>query len=270
MNNSYWNLLKRYAIISQAIIESKVRAWSIRCPTSSKEGHTMKACALIAVFLILLCLPQEAAVQQRDVTAIRNVHIIPMTQEVVLENQTIVIEDGTITSIGDSSEIRIPPGANVIEGNGAYLIPGLSDMHTHLYAFENDPAHLLLYLKHGVTTIRSLNGEKNNLDWRERIKAGKLQGPTIYTSGPVVSGLYGTDYGIGHYITLFHISVAVLPLLMGVVIYIVVKRLINSLTGRNKRKWRMGKGLLITCAALLIISGIVVSWAKIIPFMTLG
>ncbi len=50
-------------------------------------------------------------------------------------------------------EAKVPAEALVVEGEGKFLMPGLSDMPMHLFGSEND---LLLYLANGVTTIRDM------------------------------------------------------------------------------------------------------------------
>ncbi len=84
-----------------------------------------------------------------------NVNVIPMDSERILEGQTVVIEDHRIANIGTSAEIEIPADAYVVDGDGRFLIPGLSDMHMHTFGSEND---LLVYLVNGVTTIRIVGG----------------------------------------------------------------------------------------------------------------
>ena len=60
-------------------------------------------------------------------------------------------------------------------------MPGLADMHVHLYA----PQELTLYVVNGVTTVFDLDGRPVYLDWRGRIARGELLGPTIYSAGPM-------------------------------------------------------------------------------------
>lgn len=52
--------------------------------------------------------------------AIVHVNLIPMTAEAVLPDRTVLIEGDRITAIGDSSDVKIPRGAQVIDGMGAY------------------------------------------------------------------------------------------------------------------------------------------------------
>ena len=69
-----------------------------------------------------------------ETTAFVDVKVIPMDSERVLENQTVIVEGDRITVIGAVEEVAVPEGAEIIEGNGAYLLPGLADMHMHIVA----------------------------------------------------------------------------------------------------------------------------------------
>jgi imidazolonepropionase-like amidohydrolase len=68
-----------------------------------------------------------------------------------------------------------------VDAKGRYLVPGLADMHVHIYA----PQELTLYVVNGVTTVFDLDGRPVYLDWRARIARGELLGPTIYSAGPM-------------------------------------------------------------------------------------
>ncbi|HSQ27382.1 MAG TPA: hypothetical protein VLM80_09680 [Anaerolineales bacterium] len=76
----------------------------------------------------------------------------------------------------------------MINGDGAYLLPGLAGMHIHTRANWEDkdvwPVHpLYLYLANGVTTIRDFAPSGSPIDyplqWRQEIIAGDRIGPTI-------------------------------------------------------------------------------------------
>jgi imidazolonepropionase-like amidohydrolase len=124
---------------------------------------------------------------QSPVVAFQNVNVIPMDREHLLENQTVIVQDGIVEEIGLSTEIEIPAEALVVDGSGKYLIPGLVDMHVHMMN-ENE---LLLFAAHGVTSVRNMWGGMNftdHLGWRAKIEEGKMFGPTIYSSGPVMEG----------------------------------------------------------------------------------
>ncbi|MFC1871935.1 amidohydrolase family protein [Chloroflexota bacterium] len=116
--------------------------------------------------------------------AFTNISVIPMDNERILEEQTVIIEDGRITQLGSSMEIDPPDNALIIDSKNHYLIPGLSDMHVHLLGSEND---LLLYLANGVTTIRDMgDGPPEYLDWRDQIKTGTRTGPNMWVWSPSI------------------------------------------------------------------------------------
>ena len=141
-----------------------------------------------------------------------------MDSERVIDNQTVIVKGDLITTIGPVDEVAIPDDAKIIEGNGAYLMPGLADMHVHL-DFDPNPASLQLYLANGVTTIRSLNTVPEQLAWRDQVNNGDLLGPTIYSSGRTIVGVPG-EYA--QMVRLSRLLVAVAPLLIGLIIWLFI------------------------------------------------
>ena len=122
-----------------------------------------------------------------------NVNVVPLDRERILEGQTVVVRDGRIAQIGRASDVKVPAGALKVDGGGKYLMPGLADMHIHLYpgtGSQNDLAsqQLQLFLANGVTTVRNMIGKPEHLLLREKIAKGELLGPTIYTAGPPLLG----------------------------------------------------------------------------------
>lgn len=138
--------------------------------------------------------PSCSSANEVKLTAFTQVNLVPMTAEIVLKNQTVLIEGSRIIAIGPADEISIPPDAVIIDGEGAYLMPGLADMHMHTNQdWDTDAwpvSPLVLYLANGVTTIRDFgpNGKDLTyvLEWREQIKAGTRIGPTIYATGKIL------------------------------------------------------------------------------------
>ena len=120
-------------------------------------------------------------------TAFENVHLVPMTADKIVADQTVLVRGDRIHQIGPVDDIKIPIGARIINGQGAYLMPGLADMHVHLKGDWPLP-QLDLYLANGVTTVRDLDGRDFMLRWREEINVGKRLGPTILASCPIIRG----------------------------------------------------------------------------------
>jgi imidazolonepropionase-like amidohydrolase len=99
----------------------------------------------------------------------------------ILKDSTVVISGNHILSVGPSDQVSVPPGAQVIDGIGKTLLPGLWDMHAHVA--DNDG---LLNLAAGVTTVRDLANEIDTLlARRKRIEEGQEIGTRIVLAGVI-------------------------------------------------------------------------------------
>ena len=151
----------------------------------------------LALLLLLLSftpfVPARAQGPSPRVTAFEHVNVIPMDRERVLRDQTVVVRDGLIREVGDARRVRVPEGALRIDGRGKYLLPGLVDMHTHLFSDDDFPEELAadelaLMLANGVTTIRLMIGTTEHLAMRRDVEAGRMLGPTLYVASPQLAG----------------------------------------------------------------------------------
>lgn len=125
------------------------------------------------------------------------VNLVPMTDDVVLAEQTVLVEGDRIVALGPSDEIRVPKTAKIIDSRGSYLLPELADMHVHINEEsrkEYPVSPLNLYIAKGVTTIRDCGtapiqpSDTFVLDWRDEIIRGEFIGPMIYSSGRTIHG----------------------------------------------------------------------------------
>src|SRR5262245_36245561 len=120
----------------------------------------MKISSWIIVFIIVKSAFSAIVQEVKDqVTALVNVNLIPMDRERVLRDQIVVVRDGRIAEIGAANSVKVPSGALRVDGRGKFLIPGLFDMHTHLFSDGKFPDSLAgdelkIMLANGVTTIR--------------------------------------------------------------------------------------------------------------------
>jgi hypothetical protein len=138
-----------------------------------------------ALLLISISATLPALALQGQTIAFTNVHVVPMTRDTVLRNQTVVIRNGRIASIAPAGAAPAPTGVRQIDGAGrAWLIPGLADMHVHMF----DRGEFTMYLANGITTVRNLHGIPQHLAWRDSIARGDLLGPRLFTSGPILDG----------------------------------------------------------------------------------
>lgn len=151
---------------------------------------------IILFSAILVCFSSAIFAQSITFT---NVNVIPLDKERVLENQIVLIKNGIIAEIG--KKVKIPKNAQVIDGKGKFLIPGLMDMHTHLLSDGDDypdsiaEDELKVMIAHGVTTIRLMIGTPEQLILREKSAKGEIIAPTIYAASPHLTGKkQGNDF----------------------------------------------------------------------------
>lgn len=131
-------------------------------------------------------------VAAEDVVAFVGVTVIPMDQERVLADQTVLVEGDRIITVGPASAVSIPATATVVDGTGRYLMPGLAEMHGHIPP-PNQPESeirntLFLYLANGITTVRGMLGYDGQLELREQAARNELDSPTLYLAGPSFNG----------------------------------------------------------------------------------
>ena len=122
-----------------------------------------------------------------------NVNVIPMDRERVLKNHTVMVLDGKIITIIDSKQTKVPAGAQIVDGTGKFLIPGLMDMHVHLFSDDEFPDALAedefkVMIAYGVTTIRFMIGTPEQLILREKSAKGEILAPTIFSASPHLTG----------------------------------------------------------------------------------
>lgn len=115
-------------------------------------------------FLVLLLTAFASTltvVQDIQTLAFRGVNVVPMDAERVLTDQTVVVAQGRIRTVGANIDVRVPSDATVIEGAGRYLLPGLAEMHAHVPSGTTRHSVdevLFLYVANGITTARSMLG----------------------------------------------------------------------------------------------------------------
>jgi len=133
---------------------------------------------------------------------IRAGHIVDVHTGNEPANQTIVVTGDRITSIAPTSSTPKQPGDTEIDLRSLTVLPGLIDVHTHLTDDNNcDPDHALstsvamsaligahnakVTLEAGFTTVRNVGAVGYaDVDLRDAISAGLVEGPHMQVSGP--------------------------------------------------------------------------------------
>ncbi|MES2864023.1 MAG: amidohydrolase family protein [Bacteroidota bacterium] len=165
----------------------------------------MKNKSLFTVLFLILSYPIFAQ------TYITNVTIADVEKQKLVPNQTVVITNDLISNI-QSSKIKIPSDAKVIDGIGKFLFPGLTDAHIHFFqngglysrpdvfdlrnlqpfdkeielSLQTMEDKLRRYLQNGITNVIDVGSTYNFLKKKEEFQ-NDVNAPSIYMSGPLLT-----------------------------------------------------------------------------------
>ncbi|KAF4594407.1 amidohydrolase [Ophiocordyceps camponoti-floridani] len=147
---------------------------------------------MIHAALLLLWTRQ---VTQAKTFTIKDITVVDVKAGDLLARKNIVVEDNKILSIDDAKNSTRHTDGD-INGRGKFAIPGLSDMHVHVF-FSNDPASfevgnnltMPLFVANGVTTVRDLGSNLKAIkSARDDVEQHKLVGPRVFFTGPMLDG----------------------------------------------------------------------------------
>jgi imidazolonepropionase-like amidohydrolase len=140
----------------------------------------------------VLVLPLLAIGAKAQTLTITHATVIDTVTGKTAPDSTVVIQGNRIASIARSAKHN-PKAAHIVDARGEYLIPGLWDMHTHVYfdstAADGTDLVLPLFLANGITGVRDMGSELDAvLHARDEIAAHRLLGPRMIISGPMLDG----------------------------------------------------------------------------------
>ena len=142
----------------------------------------------------------SAAPERRTPTriVIEDVTVLELKTGRLFAHKNVVIEEGMITTVENSTTHDHWTNADVVDGRGKFLMPGMWDMHSHITHTEVD---FPLYIANGVLGIRNMGGVQQQVfAWDAKLKDGSLFGPLAFVSGPILDGPGGPvepkSYGV--------------------------------------------------------------------------
>jgi len=169
------------------------------------------------VFYLLLLLPFSAITSSAQTVVVRAGYLIDVANGRVIADQSILVEDGTITAVGD--RVIAPDGTEVIDLSNSYVMPGLIDAHTHLALMEMDGSDIddhgsyyftsliedtSMRVAQGTMLARSMlesgfvwvrdtgnNGLYGDVTLRRAIEGGWIPGPNMVTAGIMIAPFGG-------------------------------------------------------------------------------
>lgn len=115
--------------------------------------------------------------------ALTNGKLFDGVNDRIVENVTVVVEDGKIERIVDSDS-ALPSEHIEIDLEGFYLMPGMFDVHTHLSTLDQARQAL----ESGVTTVRSASTDAyQDVAIQQLVATGRLPGPEVVAAGVYVT-----------------------------------------------------------------------------------
>lgn len=147
---------------------------------------------LICILAVSL-LPEFNSVLAQEMV-LGNVHVVDVESGKILENRFLILKDGVIMQVMPMSKLpNNGVGMNITDGKGAFVYPGLAEMHAHLPVAQNENTKLQeetlwLYLANGVLRIRSMLGHESHLELKRKVTSGDISGPRMFISGPSLNG----------------------------------------------------------------------------------
>jgi imidazolonepropionase-like amidohydrolase len=131
-------------------------------------------------------------IAQAQTLAVTHVTVIDVESGRTRPEMTVVADGTRISSVAPAARAKVPRGSQIVNGRGKFLIPGLWDMHVHMFAAlpptAEDRSALTFYapafLAHGITGVRSMFDDLGAV----RKLREELPGFDVVSAGPVLDG----------------------------------------------------------------------------------
>ena len=138
----------------------------------------------LSIIIGVLILSQTTAQSKKFI--LQNINVVDVIKGKIIPGQTVVIAGQRIENIVPASAYSVSMNDSIINGTGKYLIPGLWDMHTHVWTADY---FFPLFIANGITGFRDMFGEVDSFrSWKKELVTGAKLIPDFFYSGPIVDG----------------------------------------------------------------------------------
>jgi imidazolonepropionase-like amidohydrolase len=149
------------------------------------------------ILIAIALAPLTPGVSAQEVTAIVHGQVIDGYGGPPIADGVVLVRGDRILAVGAAGTVTVPEGARVIDARGRSVLPGLADLHVHLMGgWDGERVEMLGYQRYlnallyaGITTVFDTG---NNLPFvqqlRQEVAAGRIAGPVIRMTGPVLDG----------------------------------------------------------------------------------
>jgi imidazolonepropionase-like amidohydrolase/Tol biopolymer transport system component len=126
---------------------------------------------------------------------LRGARIITMKGDEVIERGDVVVTNNRITAVGAEGSVTVPQGARTIDVSGKTIMPGLVDVHAHMWPqwgiHSPQPYMYTVNLAYGVTTTRDpQTSQADVVSYGDAVDVGQMIGPRVLATGP---GIFSYD-----------------------------------------------------------------------------
>ena len=157
--------------------------------SAGRRDHAFPMRKLESVVLTVGLLSSGLSAQTITIT---NATLVDVSTGALRRGTTVVIDGNRIVSVGQSVPASASKGQTV-DAKGMYLIPGLWDMHAHVY-FDSSTAAIAnefilpSFLVNGVTGVRDMGSLLDDVvRGRDGVAAHRIVGPRLVVSGPMLT-----------------------------------------------------------------------------------
>lgn len=126
---------------------------------------------------------------------LRGARIITMKGDEVIARGDVLVTNNRIAAVGAEGSVSAPTGTRTIDVSGKTIIPGLVDIHAHMWpqwgVHAPQPYMYTVNLAYGVTTTRDPQTSQSDvISYGDAVEVGQMIGPRIYATGP---GIFAWD-----------------------------------------------------------------------------
>lgn len=126
---------------------------------------------------------------------LRGARIITMKGDEVIPRGDVVVTNNRIVAVGTEGSVTVPDGARVMDVSGKTIMPGLVDVHAHMWpqwgVHSPQPYMYTVNLAYGVTTSRDPQTSTSDvITYGDAVEVGQIIGPRIFATGP---GIFAYD-----------------------------------------------------------------------------
>ena len=190
----FYSLGRAFFQYDLALADSLAADSTAKAPPSRGEGRTGGAAAAgpnQPVYEAVRIDVALTAAKDRPVGSVvlRGARIITMKGDLVIARGDVVVTNNRIVGVGEQGSVAVPTGARIIDVSGKTIMPGLMDIHAHMWpqwgVHSPQPYMYTVNLAYGVTTTRDpQTSTADVISYGDAVDVGQIIGPRIYTTGP--------------------------------------------------------------------------------------